>query len=836
MLSATIQDGNPRTVTYVEDAGGQVIRRRETAGTGAASTGTILSDNRWYRFAGAELYESGSATVGADGIASAAYTIRDGDSLQSIALSLWGDGALWYKLAEANPGVTGITGPAAALTAGRTLVIPGGVTSTHHSADTFKPYDITEALGNTQPGAPVQPVGPAPPSKKGCGVIGQILLVAIAIAVTIATHGAAAGFVGSLGLTGTAAGIATGVLTAVAGSVVSQGFGVLTGLQDKFSFKSVALAAIGGGVGGGLGALGKATGALGKVGTFLGKSNFISGAARGALSNVLTQGVSIAAGLQKKFDWVGVAVGGAVGGVVGVANRALAANGIGVRADAINDATVRNAGFYANQALSGMAGAVAGGAARSLITGTDFGDNVLAALPDVVGATIGNMAGDGLRGRSFSPRPSAPTEAQGQLMVQAERAKYWQASMRPGAMGGVSTVQYNDRIVGRSGNSGTTDAVLSDVDTSPGTGGPSTTTWSDTGDIIVSGYPNRENTGQSIYQTITNAASGAYNYKIGGISARDFVDLTVNNFQSVTNLATSGISSGYNTYIRPAFRPVADFSNQFDPINRGLESAGLTNAAAAYRGLKFAPARALVGTVEGVGAIDGAMVRGAGNFAYNLKADPKSAMRSALYAPASAAVKLVEVGFVAGMKLPGLVQGAYSDMTSGVPVRTERGYSTAGQAATYLIPQGAALRMAGLEARMAGAAPRAVVAAERGGGHLAAGVADEAAWLAEIGAPKNTALWRPSAADIDSAAFNVIVGPTKYTAGGKPVGTIFDVTKGGFKEFKSGSSMLDSSYQLRLQTYRSLKTDTPFSIVTTRPVNPTFQQWLDRWGVTVAPK
>jgi hypothetical protein len=91
-LSATIQDGAPRTVTYVEDASGQVIRRRETSGTGAASTGTELSNNRWYRFAGVELFESGSATTGADGIASASYTVaaqidtRQAEAKEAFAL------------------------------------------------------------------------------------------------------------------------------------------------------------------------------------------------------------------------------------------------------------------------------------------------------------------------------------------------------------------------------------------------------------------------------------------------------------------------------------------------------------------------------------------------------------------------------------------------------------------------------------------------------------------------------------------------------------------------------------------------------------------------------
>jgi hypothetical protein len=118
---------------------------------------------------------------------------------------------------------------------------------------------------------------------------------------------------------------------------------------------------------------------------------------------------------------------------------------------------------------------------------------------------------------------------------------------------------------------------------------------------------------------------------------------------------------------------------------------------------------------------------------------------------------------------------------------------------------------------------------------LEAGTAYETQRLAELGVPGNTAVWRPTAADIDSAAFKVIVGDAKYTAGGLPQGTIFDATQGGLLEIKSGSSVLDSSYQLRLQTYYSLKNDLPFTLETARPINPTFQSWLNRWGVTVRP-
>ncbi|WP_161805639.1 hypothetical protein, partial [Frateuria defendens] len=89
---------------------------------------------------------------------------------------------------------------------------------------------------------------------------------------------------------------------------------------------------------------------------------------------------------------------------------------------------------------------------------------------------------------------------------------------------------------------------------------------------------------------------------------------------------------------------------------------------------------------------------------------------------------------------------------------------------------------------------------------------------------------------VNSAAFKVIVGEPKYTASGDLVGTIYDGANfGGLAELKNGSSVLDSSYQLRLQTYGSLINDMPFTIYTSRPVNPAFQGYLTRWGVSVQP-
>ena len=48
---------------------------------------------------------------------------------------------------------------------------------------------------------------------------------------------------------------------------------------------------------------------LGELGIGLQTGNaFVNGAANGILSNTVTQGVEVATGLQRNFDWAGVAV------------------------------------------------------------------------------------------------------------------------------------------------------------------------------------------------------------------------------------------------------------------------------------------------------------------------------------------------------------------------------------------------------------------------------------------------------------------------------------------------------------------------------------------------
>lgn len=424
LTSVRINDGRPRTVFYTNNMNGQVIRREEQDG----NYNTPDPREFWHRFNGKQLgyvgnngtletmdYRSsidsrtqavptgtsgafrGGASYGtghADfsqsvdpinsynpGSMGGSYTVEAGDTLASIAAALWGDANLWYKLAEAN----GMTAQAM-LVEGQRLIIPAGVIKSGHNAATFRPYDPSGAIGD------VSPTTPRPQQARGnkCGVFGQILLVAVAVAVTALTYGALTG-----PATGVLGAIGAGAVSGAAGSIASQAVGVATGIQDRFSWKGVALSAISGGVSGGLTAAFPGGGIAGA-------------AARGAAGSAITQGLAVVTGLQPKFSWAGVAAAGVTAGVGHWAVGRLASAHVGPNATRL---------------LAQTAGAIAGAATQSVLDGSDFGDNILAALPGVVGSTIGNMIAAPILARQAAATERQAANARAQALQTEARRK-----------------------------------------------------------------------------------------------------------------------------------------------------------------------------------------------------------------------------------------------------------------------------------------------------------------------------------------------------------------------------------------------------------------------------
>ena len=198
-------------------------------------------------------------------------------------------------LADAN----GLQGDDA-LVAGSSLTVPEVKTSSN-DASTFKPYNPSEITGPTTPSLPYI----APPDK-GCGTIGMILMVAVAVIVSVVTYGAASTAMG---------GWIAGGLAGAASSAASQIVGNITGNLDGFSFKDIAIGAIGGAITGGVTSAMKG-GAEGlKAATRfadLGKNGAAQLTTLGRVtSGLVSYGANVVAnkvmGRETNFSWKGVA-------------------------------------------------------------------------------------------------------------------------------------------------------------------------------------------------------------------------------------------------------------------------------------------------------------------------------------------------------------------------------------------------------------------------------------------------------------------------------------------------------------------------------------------------
>ncbi|MCK9383370.1 MAG: hypothetical protein M0Q15_01850 [Nevskia sp.] len=250
------------------------------------------------------------------------------ETLQGIAQSVFGDANLWYLIADANGLSAGAT-----LVAGQALTIPNQVSNLHNDANTFRPYQPNEIIGDTT--AAVK--APPPPSHKS-NIFATILIAVVVVVATVFTAGAAAVALGAVAGTtlGTAslatiagAGIAAasgaagsiGVAVAAAaiggavGSAVGQAVGIGLGVQHGFSFSQVAIggltAAATAGIGAGIGEVAKGT----ALAATSGPGAFARGALTGALNSASSQGINIALGQQKSFSFAGVAASAITSGI-----------------------------------------------------------------------------------------------------------------------------------------------------------------------------------------------------------------------------------------------------------------------------------------------------------------------------------------------------------------------------------------------------------------------------------------------------------------------------------------------------------------------------------------
>jgi LysM repeat protein len=342
---------------FINNASGQVLQKRENGqteyyyyanGNPIGSSGGTAAD---FDFNYTPVSAQYPATT------PSGYTVNNGDTLRGIALAVYGDARLWYLVADANGLRTD-----ADLRAGQTLTIPNQITNVYNSSSTFKVYEPGSIIGDT---TPTLPEAPPPPARKGCGVLGQLVMAVVAAVVFYYTGQ----------YIGWANPVVTGAIAGAVASVASQAVGMAIGAQDKFSWKQVGLSAIGGGVTGGLSG---------------GAPVDLPGAIQQAVvGNVINQGIAVVTGLQEKFSW-----------------RAVAASAIGAAAaHGFSQSAVGKAilGADMNPVIKGIAyrtvSGIVSGVSRQVVMGGKM------QFASIAADAFGNALGNAVVG-SMQPRPT----------------------------------------------------------------------------------------------------------------------------------------------------------------------------------------------------------------------------------------------------------------------------------------------------------------------------------------------------------------------------------------------------------------------------------------------
>jgi hypothetical protein len=143
------------------------------------------------------------------------YVVQSGDTLIDIAQAIYGDGALWYIIADRNSIAAAPDAPLDVSEVGKTYEIPSLIGSSN-SASTFRPYDLAEIIGNDRPIA----IPPPPPPKYS--EIKQIALVTVPVTVQAAVTAGLSGLGVPMPLS---AGIGAG-LSNLAGQATAWGLGM----------------------------------------------------------------------------------------------------------------------------------------------------------------------------------------------------------------------------------------------------------------------------------------------------------------------------------------------------------------------------------------------------------------------------------------------------------------------------------------------------------------------------------------------------------------------------------------------------------------------------------
>lgn len=269
------------------------------------------------------------------------YTIQAGDTLEGIALAVYGDSSLWYLLADAN----GITekkaegGNSGQLQIGQRLNIPSVTVNQHHTNNTHKVVSTDERIGNTSATIPI-PLAPPPIPRKHQSLLSNAVVAIVCTVATVLTAGIlgtvlVSGSIASLGfgslfkiglgvlghgmLDTMGLSLAAGFTAGFVGNIAGQGAALALRVQDNLDFKGALISglttALTSGFAKGIGSNTSLSNKLEDLS--INKVFNIKSAAEMMEQNTATQGINIALNRQHHFEWDNLATTGLTAGILG---------------------------------------------------------------------------------------------------------------------------------------------------------------------------------------------------------------------------------------------------------------------------------------------------------------------------------------------------------------------------------------------------------------------------------------------------------------------------------------------------------------------------------------
>ncbi|MFC4527581.1 putative Ig domain-containing protein [Dyella halodurans] len=332
-VSQTSQNGagtaQNETRAFAYDATGDIVERRTGTSSGSTFTPNGGNGTDHYTYVNGQqlgdMDEAGDINVSGTltGFSSGnptQYVVQAGDSLESIAQSVYGNSGMAYIIAAAN-GLTGDSG----LVVGQSITVPS-VTTHANTSTTFKPYNPGQIIGSTTPSLPAVP--PPPPSASGCSGVAEIVMVAVVIVASIYTAGLAAeafagatgsvwgagvaALSGSYGLAGAGAAAIGGFVGSVAGQITGDAEGISSGFSLTQALTSGLAAGLTAGIGSEIASTGSDSSALASA---AGKLKPAGAALLGAgsyASNVVAAHIT---GQASQFSWAGVVASAVASGL-----------------------------------------------------------------------------------------------------------------------------------------------------------------------------------------------------------------------------------------------------------------------------------------------------------------------------------------------------------------------------------------------------------------------------------------------------------------------------------------------------------------------------------------